>query len=288
MNKEDIIKLLVKKGDPPPFPDIINRVEREVNNPDSDIWVISQLIASEPILAGNLIKMANSVFFGGGREKAQDLNSAILRLGAKMALDMIYSLAMPGLFPAPKAFSQKKYWKHSLAVACIARNIATPNPGGASLDVLDEVYMAGLSHDIGIIIFDYLLPRDYGRFLRANRGSELPLAKLEEQSFGVSHHQLGAAFIKKSWPMSDELIAAIRNQDQQDNNQPITPKDLTSVIAFAHKIADHCGMGSGVEMGEVGTVAKEELTAWQMTEDDLKELEEEIQESVQAVEIMVG
>ena len=39
MNKEDIIKLLVEKGDPPPFPDIITRIEKEINNPDSDIFI---------------------------------------------------------------------------------------------------------------------------------------------------------------------------------------------------------------------------------------------------------
>ncbi|PIR01330.1 MAG: hypothetical protein COV66_02630 [Nitrospinae bacterium CG11_big_fil_rev_8_21_14_0_20_45_15] len=287
MKKEDIIKLLVEKGDPPPFPDIINRVQREVDNPDSDIWVISQLIASEPILAGNLIKMANSVFFGGGREQANDLNSALLRLGAKMVLDMVYSLAMPGIFPPPRSFDQKQYWKHSLAVACIARNIATPSSNRVLLKVMDEVYMAGLSHDIGMVIFDYLLPEEYGMFIRENYGAEVPLIQLEEKAFGVNHHQLGAAFIKKSWPMSDKLIAAILNQDKPQRS-PIKPKGLTSVIAIAHKISDHFGMNNGIKMGPVQALSEEELQAWEMTEDDLNVLEEEIKESVEAVEIMVG
>ena len=47
---------------------------------------ISSLIQTEPVLSGRVIKLSNSVLFGGGRDEVLDLNSAIMRLGLKMFL----------------------------------------------------------------------------------------------------------------------------------------------------------------------------------------------------------
>ena len=79
-------KLLETKGDLPPLSDILINLEGRINDPESDIEEISSLIQTEPVLSGRLIKLSNSVLFGGGRDEVLDLNSAIIRLGLKMFL----------------------------------------------------------------------------------------------------------------------------------------------------------------------------------------------------------
>ena len=84
--KEKLLKLLETKGDLPPLSDILINLEGRINDPESDIEEISGLIQTEPVLSGRLIKLSNSVLFGGGRDEVLDLNSAIMRLGLKMFL----------------------------------------------------------------------------------------------------------------------------------------------------------------------------------------------------------
>ncbi len=79
-------KLLETKEDLPPLSDILINLEGRINDPESDIEEISSLIQTEPVLSGRLIKLSNSVLFGGGRDEVLDLNSAIMRLGLKMFL----------------------------------------------------------------------------------------------------------------------------------------------------------------------------------------------------------
>ena len=86
--KEKLLKLLETKGDLPPLSDILINLEGRINDPESDIEEISGLIQTEPVLSGRLIKLSNSVLFGGGRDEVLDLNSAIMRLGLKMVLDL--------------------------------------------------------------------------------------------------------------------------------------------------------------------------------------------------------
>jgi len=88
--KEKLLELLETKGDLLPLSDILINLECRINDPESDIEEISSLIQTEPVLSGRLIKLSNSVLFGGGRDEVLDLNSAIMRLGLKMVLDLAY------------------------------------------------------------------------------------------------------------------------------------------------------------------------------------------------------
>ena len=103
--KEKLLELLETKGDLPPLSDILINLEGRINDPESDIEEISGLIQTEPVLSGRLIKLSNSVLFGGGRDEVSDLNSAIMRLGLKMVLDLAYTLELPKVFKKPKSFN---------------------------------------------------------------------------------------------------------------------------------------------------------------------------------------
>ena len=94
--REVLLKLIEEKSNIPPLPDILLRLESKIEDPKSNISDIAILIETEPILAGRLIKLSNSVFFGGGREKVEHLHGAILRLGLKMILDLAYTLEFLG------------------------------------------------------------------------------------------------------------------------------------------------------------------------------------------------
>ena len=67
--KEKLLELLETKGDLLPLSDILINLECRINDPESDIEEISSLIQTEPVLSGRLIKLSNSVLFGGGRDE---------------------------------------------------------------------------------------------------------------------------------------------------------------------------------------------------------------------------
>ena len=94
------------KDDLPPLPEILIHLEKKVNDPKSDLESIAELLESDPVLSGNLIALANSVFFSGGRESADDIGSAVMRLGIKMVLDLAYTIKLSNMFARPPQFDQ--------------------------------------------------------------------------------------------------------------------------------------------------------------------------------------
>jgi HD-like signal output (HDOD) protein len=235
--KEKLLALVEEKGDLPPLPEILINLERKVNDPDCDVMEISGIIESEPVLSGRLIQLSNSVLFGGGRENTEDLNDAVMRLGVKMVLDMAYSLKLPGLFSKPKGLNQLLFWTHSLGVAYLTRSLAYMVK--ISQEEIEFAYLCGLMHDIGIAVFDHLIPEEYKEFLGTIKSSDITLAENEAETFGITHAELGARFIKKWWPVSPGLVEAITIHHD-------SPGKSGNVKHIAHLLANQNEFGNGI------------------------------------------
>jgi len=241
--KDKLLKLLETKGDLPPLSDVLTSLEVRINNPETDIQEISDLIKTEPVLSGRLIKLSNSVLFGGGRDKVLDLNSAIMRLGLKMVLDLAYTLELPKAFKKPKSFSQMDFWKHSLGVAYLSRALVLH--AGGNKEELEASYLSGLMHDVGILVFDYLIPDEYQAFTKNLGDAEKGLEELELAAFGISHPELGARFVEKWWPVSKQVVSSIRRHHGPLSGST-TSSGVSRFINCANQIANNHEILNGV------------------------------------------
>ena len=274
--REKLLKLIEEKENIPPLPDILLRLEAKIEDPKSNISDISVLIETEPILSGRLIKLSNSVFFGGGREKIENLSSAILRLGLKMVLDLAYTIEVPKLFMKGKGMNQKKFWEHSLAVAILARLLSRKCDGLVAEP--DICYLSGLMHDLGILLFNFFIPNEYGALLRDIKGVEEPLEKLEMERFGIAHPELGSLFIKKWWPVPDEVVFAVGKHylgiSDQDKDYP-----TLLIVIISNTLANNFEMENGISSYSQPT--NEKFLAEQgLTPTDVQELIQEARESL--------
>ena len=274
--REQILEIIQEKKNIPPLPDILHRLESKIGNPKSKVSDIAILIETEPILSGRLIQLSNSVFFGGGGSKVERLPDAIIRLGLKMILDLAYTLEIPKLFMHDHALNQKKFWQHSLAVAVLSRLL------GENLTHLecdpDPCYLSGLMHDIGVVVFNFAIPKEYEEFLRQIRGLDKPLEVLEQKRFGIAHPELGALFIKKWWPIPDNVVMSVEkhflNMSEKGKKFPV----LLTVI-MANAIANHHGLEHGISAYK-GALDRAFLQGCGLTPDLMNELVDKTRESV--------
>ena len=241
--RESILAMVEEKGNIPPLPDILVRLESKIENPKSNISDIAILIETEPILAGRMIQLSNSVFFSRGGNKVENLSQAIIRLGLKMILDLAYTLEVPKLFMKGKGIEQDRFWQHSLAVALLSR-ILNRRLEGLIVEQ-DLCYLSGLMHDIGIMVFNYLIPKEYSGFLKEVRGIETPLHELEIQKFGISHPELGSLFIEKWWPVPEEVVTSVGKHFLGMSNQG-KKYPILLVVIMANAIANTYAMGNGI------------------------------------------
>lgn len=282
--KEKLIAMIEEKGDLPPLPDVLLNLENRVNDPDSDILEISGIIETEPVLSARLIQLSNSVLFGGGREKTEEINDAVMRLGVKMVLDMAYSLKLPSLFKKPKGFNQLHFWTHSLGVAYLTRSL------GYIVKIPQEeiefAYLCGLMHDTGILVFDHLIPDEYDEFLKGIKSSDMTLAENEIKAFGITHAELGAKFIERWWPLSPDLIKAIKtHHDSPGKNGDA--KHIAHLLVTANLLANQNGFSNGIVPEDTAPLEYGVLDKMDIDSDELEILIEKTKEGLDAAQSLL-
>ena len=122
--RERILELVRTNSNLPPLPEILFGLQKLMGDPDCEVEDVYRLIKTDPVLSGRLITLANSALFGTGREETRNLQDAVVRLGMKQVMDLVYALELPKTFKKSKAFDQIEFWKHSMAVAFITRSLA--------------------------------------------------------------------------------------------------------------------------------------------------------------------
>jgi HD-like signal output (HDOD) protein len=284
MTKDEILKLLGENGDLPPLPEILLKLQNLINDPDCDLEAIAELIETEPVLSGRLIKLANSVLFGGGREDAGDLSHAVMRLGIKMILDLAYTLQLPNMFNKLKSFDQYRFWRHSLAVACLAQVLS--KKAGLTEEEQGESYVCGLMHDLGIVVFDYLIPDSYPDFVKSIATEETSLETLEREKFGIDHQELGGRFIRKYWSLSSTVIKSVKNHHQPLSLNGVKPT-LLQLVCIANQMVCNRGITHGV--GAQAEVALEDKVYENLgiSPEELEEIFVETLEGLDAAEAVM-
>jgi putative nucleotidyltransferase with HDIG domain len=235
--REKILELVKNSPNLPPLPEILFGLQKLMNDPDCAVEDVYRLIKTDPVLSGQLITLANSALFGTGKDESKNMEDAVVRLGMKQVMDLVYALELPNTFKNSKAFDQIVFWKHSLAVAFITRSLAKSvlsNP-----DDLEASFLAGLMHDVGVLVFDNIMPKKYLDFLTLKdlSATDTPLGKLEEEVFNISHPEVGAEFMEKWWALPPKVASAARSHhnDGPIKGEPIT---LNQVVSTANRIAN--------------------------------------------------
>ncbi len=284
MTKDEILKILAEKGDLPPLPEILMKLQNLINDPDSELEEIARLIETEPVLSGRLIKLSNSVLYGGGREKTDDISSTVMRLGVKMILDLAYTLQLTNMFNQFKSFDQYKFWMHSMAVACLTQ--ALSQKVDLSPEEKMESYVCGLMHDLGIVVFEYLIPDEYSAFVKSIGPDEASLESLELEEFGIGHPELGARFIRHYWPVSPVVIKAVKNHyvagDEND-----TRLNIAELVGIVDQLVVNEGITHGIGTPPEIPLSDEVCEKLGLFPDELEDIIETTLEGLDSTELLM-
>ncbi len=189
---------------------------------------VTDMIAQDKSLAAQCLQMANSPLFGRW-QKIDSLRGAIVGLGFHRVSDIAMSCGVLNLMPKDSVgIDPVVFWEHSLGCALVcrhfARKISYPDPSKA--------YLAGLLHDLGIIVNLWVLPKEFGEAFEFARAQGIPLHEAEQSVLGFTHCESGRLLADK-WELSP---------------------DLREVVSLHHNLQeshDHAGLVALVEISDL-------------------------------------
>jgi HD-like signal output (HDOD) protein len=234
--------------DLPAFPPLAIRLANAAGGEESAVEEVVDLLRSDAALSAELLRRANSPAYGFSA-RIDTLQQALVLLGFDELRRMALASAARGIAgQALEAPELRLCWRHSLAVALLAQELAR------GTDVAPErAYTAGVMHDIGRLGLLASRPAEFRRLLNeAAAAGEIQDASYfldrESEIFGVDHTEAGR-WLAERWEMPVDLRAVAGRHHDRPSGGPV---DLLVIVQYAVALADALGFGV------VETVARRE------------------------------
>ena len=264
----------------PPQPQILVDIQMEQAMPDPDMRRIADLIRKDPALAGTMLKIVNSPFFGA-RQSITDIRQAVERLGLNLVFNILAGLSIKGALSDSSIVALTRFWDSAidLAQACmlLAKHFKMRNP--------DEAYLLGLFHNCGIPLLLSKFPNYMTVLEQAYKQPNQLITEYEWNQF-KSHHAVIGYYIARSWKLPAHLSNIINHHhDVQDffANLSGTASEIAKnqQLMCILKVGEHiCGIAkifSGqahdLEWEAIGPIVCDKL---EIIADDIADLRDEI------------
>ena len=217
----------------PQFPENILSIQKLIADPNSDMPSIARQISMDPALTADLLKIVNSAQYMLSK-KVDNISEAVKMVGIKGIKNLLYSYGTQKVL-GDDTIDKKKLWEHSYKTAFYAYNLVKNFKNDSNL--LDDVYVGGILHDMGKIVFSNVHPDLLNRIKDFCAERNLPSSTFEDISAGMNHAELGALIAEK-WNFPDRLVASIRYHHDPDS-APKDCKDLVDTVYLANMFCEY-------------------------------------------------
>jgi HD-like signal output (HDOD) protein len=225
-------QLVAKIEELPPLPTLVTRALDMLSDPAVDIKAVEKVIGMDQSLVSKLIKISNSVLFGG-LNRVESLQQALTRLGAKTTKSLVLSASMQTYFLKSNPGMQTWgpfLWQHAAECGLAARRIAV----AAGYDDSEKAFVGGLLHDIGKLVLLLVSADNYRQIQNLKKRESLTDHAAERQLIGTDHMEIGERLMEK-WKMPASAKACVKYHHHMENAGEATP--LAAITAYADHLS---------------------------------------------------
>jgi putative nucleotidyltransferase with HDIG domain len=173
-------------------------------------------------MTAELLRMVNSAQFMLSK-RVDNIPEAVKLVGLRGIKSLLYSYGTQRILGADDTDEKRALWNHSYRTAFYAYNLVR-NFKPQNKELLDDVYVGGMLHDMGKIVFSSVHPELLDHIREFCGRKNIPNQLFEELSAGMNHAEIGARIAEK-WNFPETLVTSIRF-----HHEPTLATDHKSVV----------------------------------------------------------
>ncbi len=212
------------------LPDVVIRANELIDSEAADIDDIAEVIALDPALSAQLLKLVNSAFYSFP-SKIETISRAIMVTGVNELRSLIMSASAVAVFNriAPDIIDMDDFWFRSVYVGLAAKQISGDRRKA------EKMFLMGLLHDVGRIV---LFNRDVdsaNRILAEVQTSSKKLYEIERDVLGYTISEVSAALLE-NWGLAESLWHPIQAMFSDEPTADIA--NDARILQLAARLAD--------------------------------------------------
>jgi putative nucleotidyltransferase with HDIG domain len=225
----------------PSVPGIAGKILALLNNTETTSRQIEENLRYDPGLTANILKIANSSYFGFAA-RVGSIRQAIIMLGSRRLVQIVMASCVNAILEKPIPgydLSPGELWKHSIAVSVASEGLMKT----LKISDLGNVFTAGLLHDIGKLILGNYIQGDLDEIEKIIAGGA-SFESAVQQVVGTDHAEIGAEILNQ-WSFPPDLVEVVRwhHEPGRGNRASI----FLDIVHVANVICMMMGIGAGRE-----------------------------------------
>jgi diguanylate cyclase (GGDEF)-like protein len=187
----------------PSPPAVAQQIIALASDADIDLTRVASIVSKDPGLTAKILRVANSPLYAK-RRKSENLRQALVALGLNAATSLALSFSLVGTYNKMQStgIDYARYWRRTILSASAARAFAEIQQSGG----VEDVFLAALLQDIGILAIDRVQPEFYREL--APNATHAELAAYEIGRLTVDHAYVGA-WLLEQWKLPENLYKTV-------------------------------------------------------------------------------
>jgi HD-like signal output (HDOD) protein/prolyl-tRNA editing enzyme YbaK/EbsC (Cys-tRNA(Pro) deacylase) len=226
----------------PAMPSLAQKIIQLNANPYAHAEDLAKLVEKDPSLTAQVVRYAQSPFYGyqGQVASVRQAISRVLGYDMVMNISLGVAAARPFKVPPEGPLGLNAFWRHATYSAALTQALANavpreqrPRPGTA--------YLAGLLHNFGFLLLGHLFPKEFAVLHRAVINEpETPVVELEQRLIGATHMEMGA-WLMDAWNMPQEILVVQKEHHNLNYDGPHAV--YVRLVALADRLLKGMDMG---------------------------------------------
>jgi putative nucleotidyltransferase with HDIG domain len=225
-----------------PIPHVVNRIMAIIQDPNSSMAQLSEIISYDAVATANLLKAANSVYYASSK-KFDTLHQAIVFLGMDEVVDLVLlTSSAEHLKRAQKGYglTTGDLWHYCVASALLARKLASTK----AMHNVHLVFTAALLKDIGKVVLEQYVSDGHEKIKALVSKGNCSFREAEKAVLGIDHAELGA-LVAQVWRFSPVMVDIIGNHHQPGH--AVLAKEETAIVHASDVMCMMMGVNRGID-----------------------------------------
>lgn len=226
----------------PSCPAILKPLLELLRKPADEIAIgeVVALVSYEKTIAAQLLRIANSPLYGRAMP-TESIHAAVFALGIQRIEEILLSNCFTRLVPKNKwAVDPSVFWRHSFGCALVCGEFANR----IEYHDRDKAYLAGLLHDLGIIVNSLAYTEKYREVLARAAADGRPLEEQEAELLGFTHCESGG-ILARTWQLPASIVEVIEWHHAIEKGPLENP--LIAIVHLGDLLCRMRGLGYGYE-----------------------------------------
>ncbi|MBW2434995.1 MAG: HDOD domain-containing protein [Deltaproteobacteria bacterium] len=213
-----------------------------IDDPSMRVSQIEEILRHDPGLTANVLRLANSAYFGIP-SKIGSIRQAVILLGLKRLIQMVIAACVSAIMDRSVPgydLPPGELWRHSIAVSVAAEGLVKE----LKIEASEEIFTAALLHDVGKLVLGVYVKDDFNEIARAvSEGASFEAA--ETMVLGTNHADVGAKILTR-WSLPAEIVNAV-----QWHHDPESLEHTSFMLDVVH-VANVMSLLIGIGIGRDG------------------------------------